>query len=270
MDYPLHSNLTSRIAQALGRAIAVGDYPPGATLPPESELVTHFGASRTVLREAVKMLTAKGLIDSRPRRGTIVKPEAEWNLADPDILSWLLHRRNVLPLMLEFVDVRLAIEPSAAMLAARNGDQEAIEEMRAAIERMRDAVVGDDDPLSADIAFHVAILKAGGNRFFWSLRYMIEVALRFSIRITNKRKADKDEMVNDHMRIFEAIAARDQQAAEAAMRSLIIDSKMLLYEAQRRNAEQAEADAMEKTRAETAGGLEEWRGEATPRRSSAR
>lgn len=257
MDLQFHSNLTVRVALALGRAIAVGDYPPGATLPPENKLVAHFGTSRTVLREAVKMLTAKGLVDSRPRRGTIVKPETEWNLADPDILSWLLHRKNVLPLILEFVDVRLAIEPSAATLAARNGDEESIEEMKVAIERMRSAINGEDDLLSADIAFHVAILKASGNRFFWSLRYMVEVALRFSIRITNKRKIDKDAMIDDHNRILEAITARDQQAAETAMRSLIIESKMLLYEAQRRNAESATADALGKdyqpTLAEKAG-----------------
>lgn len=231
-----------RVALALGRAIAVGEYPPGATLPPENELVGQFGTSRTVLREAVKMLTAKGLIDARPRRGTVVKPETEWNLADPDILSWLLHRKNVLPLILEFADVRLAIEPAAASLAARHADESAIAEMQKALSRMRDAVTGDDDPLTADIAFHVAILKGSGNRFFWSLRYMVEVALRFSIRMTNQRKSDKRGTVDDHHRIFEAIIARDQHAAEASMRALVMEAKMLLYEAQRRNAD-ADADA---------------------------
>lgn len=239
MDLQFHNNLTVRVALALGRAIAVGEYPPGATLPSETELVAQFGTSRTVLREAVKMLTAKGLVDARPRRGTIVKPESEWNLADPDILSWLLHRKNVLPLILEFADVRLAIEPAAAALAARCADRKAIDEIRAALRRMRDSVKGEDDLLASDIAFHVAILKAGGNRFFWSLRYMVEVALRFSIRITNKRKVDKDAMVDDHNRILEAIVARDQQAAETAMRSLIIESKMLLYEYQNKTGSEA-------------------------------
>jgi DNA-binding FadR family transcriptional regulator len=232
-----------RVFFSLGRAIAIGEYPPGTTLPPENLLVGQFGTSRTVLREAVKMLTAKGLIDARPRRGTIVKPETEWNLADPDILSWLLHRKNVLPLILEFADVRLAIEPAGASLAARHANQESIAEMHKALERMRDAVTGDDDPLSSDIAFHVAILKGSGNRFFWSLRYMVEVALRFSIRMTNQRKDDKRANVDDHHRILEAIIARDQQAAEASMRALVMEAKMLLYEAQRRNSNDSQADS---------------------------
>lgn len=247
LDQQFHSNLTLRVAMALGRAIAVGDYPPGATLPPENMLVEQFAASRTVLREAVKMLTAKGLVDARPRRGTVVKPESEWNLADPDILSWLLHRKNVLPLILEFAEVRLAIEPAAAALAARSADDAARAEMKTALARMRAALDGDDDPLASDIAFHVAILKGGGNRFFWSLRYMVEVALRFSIRMTNQSKTDKRATVADHDRILEAILARDQQAAEASMRALVIESKMLLYEAQRNNldrdGEGAVADA---------------------------
>lgn len=245
MELLRHSNLTMRVAAALGRAIAVGDYAPGTTLPAESELVAQFGTSRTVLREAVKMLTAKGLVDARPRRGTIVKPETEWNLADPDILSWLLHRKNVLPLILEFAEARLAIEPAAAGLAARRADDHAISEMHKSLERMRDSVTGNDDPLSADIAFHVAILKGSGNRFFWSLRFMVEVALRFSIRVTDQRTRDKHANVEDHNRILEAIVAGDQQTAEASMRSLIIEAKMLLYEAQARHAGAAAAESRE-------------------------
>jgi hypothetical protein len=80
--------------------------------------VAALGLSRTVVREAVKMLAAKGLVNTRPRRGTIV-PESHWNLADPDALDSLSHRKNVLPLILEFADVRMAIEPAAASLAAR-------------------------------------------------------------------------------------------------------------------------------------------------------
>lgn len=242
MELQVHSNLTMRVASALGRSIAVGEYPTGTTLPAENVLVAEFGTSRTVLREAVKMLTAKGLLDARPRRGTIVKPETEWNLADPDILSWLLHRKNVLPLILEFAEVRLAIEPAAAALAARRADDAAITEMHNAIAQMRDSVTGDADPLSSDIAFHVALLKSSGNRFFWSLRFMVEVALRFSIRVTDQRTEDKRANVEDHNRILEAIIAGDQQTAEASMRSLILEAKTLLYEAQARHATNASAE----------------------------
>jgi DNA-binding FadR family transcriptional regulator len=231
MNKRKHTNLTHQVSAALGRRIAVGEHPPGIALPPEDELVREFGTSRTVIREAVKMLSAKGLVNTRPRRGTIVLPESDWNLADPDILDWLLHRKNVVPLILEFAEIRLAIEPAAAALAARVADDDARAEMMAAIGRMKDAAIGEDDPLDADIAFHVAILSAARNRFFWSLRFMIEVALRFSIRITNQRKGVERASVDDHERILDAILAGDQQAAEASMRSLILESKMLLYSA---------------------------------------
>ena len=86
------NTLSDQVADALGRSIASGERAPGSFLPTEAELLEEFGTSRTVLREAVKMLTAKGLIDTRPRRGTMVKPETEWNLADPDIfgMNWLV------------------------------------------------------------------------------------------------------------------------------------------------------------------------------------
>lgn len=232
-----HQNLTMSVSQAIGQAIATGAYPPGTSLPPEKDLVVEFNASRTVLREAVKMLAAKGLVDTRPRRGTMVKPEGDWNLADPDLLGWLLHRRNVLPLILEFADVRLAIEPAAAALAARVGDTHTVEEMQNALQRMIDAESGNDDSLEADIAFHVAILKGSGNRFFWSLRYMVEVALRFSIRITNMRKHGQGPSIAAHNRVLQAIKAGDQQAAESAIRSLIVESKTLLYEAREKDGD---------------------------------
>jgi DNA-binding FadR family transcriptional regulator len=96
---------------------------------------------------------------------------------------------------------------------------------------MRDAAAGEDDPLDADIAFHISILRGARNRFFWSLRFMVEVALRFSIRISNQTKGVDRGSVDDHERILDAIVAGDQQAAEASMRSLILESKMLLYRA---------------------------------------
>lgn len=222
------TNLAHQVMSDLGRQIAIGDFLPGIALPPEDDLVVSLGISRTVVREAVKMLAAKGLVDTRPRRGTIVLPESQWNLADPDILDWLLHRKSVLPLILEFAEVRLAIEPAAAGLAARVADDAAIAELEGAIAGMRDASLGHVDPLDADIAFHVAVLRAGRNRFFYSLRFMIEVALRFSIRLSNSSKGVALASADDHARILDAIAAHDAAAAEREMRALIQESKDLL------------------------------------------
>ena len=231
MDRRKHTNLAHQVLNELGRRIAIGEHAPGIALPPEGDLIREFGTSRTVIREAVKMLMAKGLVSTRPRRGTIVLPESNWNLADPDILDWLLHRRNVLPLILEFVEIRLAIEPVAAALAARAVDASLLDGIRDGIRRMQDAANGDDDPLDADIAFHVAILHATRNRFFYSLRYMIEVALRFSIRISNQVKGVSLASIEEHERILAAISAGDAVLAESRMRTLILDARAFLERA---------------------------------------
>ena len=224
-------NFTRHIVQSLGKAIALGEHPQGLPLKPEAELCAYFDASRTVLREAVKMLTAKGMLDARPRRGTIVLPESQWNLSDPYILNWLLDRKGSLPLIAEFVDMRLAIEPAAAGLAALNMSEENRVTLHHAIGRMEAAARGEDDHLDADIAFHVGILEASGNRFFWNMRHTIEVALRFSIRITNRFKGVDRASVKDHQDILDFILAGDNVAAEAQMRSLLVEAKALVNEA---------------------------------------
>src|ERR1700733_10017182 len=150
-------NLTYTIAQNLGIAIVTGGYSADNPIPIEAELCRQYSASRTVLREAVKMLTAKGLLGSRPRVGTGVQPEENWNLLDPDVLGWLLERKFSPALLIEFTELRLAVEPGAAALAARVAGAEEKAAIRSAIERMQAADSGDDDPLDSDIAFHVAV-----------------------------------------------------------------------------------------------------------------
>lgn len=221
-------NFTRHIVQSLGKSIALGEYPQGQPLKAEAELCEEFDASRTVLREAVKMLTAKGMLDARPRRGTIVLPESQWNLSDPEILNWLLDRKGSLPIISEFADMRLAIEPAAAGLAASNLTAENRKTLINAIDRMKAAAKGEDDHLDSDIAFHVGILEASGNRFFWNMRHTIEVALRFSIRITNRRKGVERASVDDHQRILDFILNADPEGAENEMRTLLGEAKMLL------------------------------------------
>lgn len=224
-------NFTRHIVQSLGKAIALGEHPQGQPLQAESLLCESFDASRTVLREAVKMLTAKGMLDARPRRGTVVLPESQWNLSDPDILNWILARKGSLPIISEFVDMRLAIEPAATGLAALNLTDDNKVSLQNAIGRMEAAARGEDDHLDADIAFHVGILEASGNRFFWNMRHTIEVALRFSIRMTNRFKGVERASVDEHQRILDFILAGNQQAAEAEMRKLLIEAKTLINNA---------------------------------------
>lgn len=224
------SNLTDHVAATLGRAIVSGDYAPGAVFQ-VNDLCKTFNASRTVMREAVKALTAKGLVISRASIGSIVRDEAAWNLSDPDVLQWLLHAKGArLPLIREFNDFRIAIEPTAAALAAQRGDAEAITRIFAALDRMRAAERGEDDSLDADVKFHVAILQASGNRFFINMRHTIDAALRISIRVTNRQKSVAVASAADHARIADAIRAGDADGARQAMLTLLVEARRLLKE----------------------------------------
>ena len=214
-------SFTHSLVESLGQAIVTGDYAESG-FPNEGELSKQFGASRTVTREAVKMLTAKGLLSARPRHGTVVEPETEWNLLDPDVLRWLLERKFSLRLLAEFTEMRLGIEPAAAALAARNADQAGLDGIRKALDRMKSAAEGEDDPLAADIAFHVAILNATKNPFYRDLHELVNTALRISIRFTNRIKG-RTASIPSHEDVATAILARDAVAAQAAMQVIIVD-----------------------------------------------
>lgn len=226
-------NLTYRIVHALGVAIVSGTYTAKNPFPIEAELCTQYGASRSVLREAVKMLTAKGLLSARPRQGTWVQPEESWNLLDPDVLRWLLERKPSYALLREFAQVRLAVEPKAAALAATVATTEMKCAIATAIEQMMEADRNEEDLLPSDIAFHIAILRASGNRFFSQLSGITESTLRTSIRMQNQYKGVRRASVSDHKNISDAILAGDAAAAEEAARSLIQEALDLINKADR-------------------------------------
>lgn len=217
----LGRNLTYGMLDSLGRAIVTGRYEQHP-FPTEAQLAQAHGVSRSVTREAVKMLTAKGLLSARPRQGTIVQPAEMWNLFDTDVLRWLLERKFSVDLLRQFNQLRIAIEPEAAALAARFAGEEDLRGIDAGLARMIAAEQGHDEPLDADIAFHVAIMKASKNPFYAQLRDVVTTALRTSIRFTNRIKG-RTASVADHEAVRDAIAARDMQAARAAMRHLIGD-----------------------------------------------
>lgn len=224
------------IVQDLGVAIVTGAY-ADRPFPGEFELAHRFQASRSVVREAVKMLTAKGLLRARPRQGTWIQAEEFWNLQDPDVLRWMLQRRFSLPLLIEFTEVRLGIEPAAAALAAVSATRTQSARIAEAIERMYAAGRGEDDSLESDIAFHSAVLKATGNRFYAQQCELIETALRFSIRQTNSYKGVSLASIEDHRRVADAIFAGDAAGAEAAMRYLVQEALGLMQAALARNVE---------------------------------
>ncbi len=229
-------NLTYSIANHIGIAIVTGVYSKDNPIPIEADLSKEYGASRPVLREAVKMLTAKGLLGARPRRGTWVQPEAHWNLLDPDVLGWLLQRKFSTALLIEFTELRLAVEPAAAMLAARTAGAAEKAALSAAIERMQAAERGDDDPLESDIAFHVAVLQASRNRFYAQLTGFSATALRFSIRMTNRYKGVRLASVAVHKKVSDAILAGKPAAAGDAMRRLIQEALRIMKKRQAESA----------------------------------
>jgi len=222
-------SLTFQIVQDLGLAVVTGKYTATCPFPIEAELCKQYGASRSIVRESVKMLTAKGLLEARAGQGTRVQLEENWNLLDPDVLRWLLDRKYTPALLIEFNQVRLAVEPKAAAFAAANAP---VKDKLAIHEAIRQMMVATDDSseasLAADIAFHVAVLRASGNRFFAQLRELIESTLRFSIRATNSYKGVSRASIADHKKVSDAIMAGDAERAEAAMRELIEEALDLI------------------------------------------
>jgi DNA-binding FadR family transcriptional regulator len=236
-------NLTYGIAEDLGISIVTGNFSDGQPFPVEAELCKIYGVSRSILREAVKMLTAKGLLDSRPRQGTTVQAESRWNLLDPDVLRWMLERKFSFSLLTEFTQVRLAIEPKAAAMAAIAASPSEKARVRDAVQAMIEAERLEEDPLEPDIAFHLAVLRASGNKFFMQLGELIDTALRFSIRMTNRQTGVRS--VSEHKVVCDAIVAGNAKRAENAMKELI--------EAVRDQIVKAEIAAMPRAKGDRAG-----------------
>lgn len=222
-------NLTYALLDAVGKAIVTGQY-DAVAFPTEADLAQQHAVSRSVTREAVKMLTAKGLLAARPRKGTTVQPPRSWNLFDPDVLRWMLERKFSLDLLRQFTELRIAIEPMAATMAARAANADAIARIEAGYQRMVAAEAGNDDPLEADIAFHIAILEASANPFYAQFRDVVTTALRTSIRFTNRFNG-RTASLPQHRAVLTAIEAGDPEMAGAAMASLIEDVMALITSA---------------------------------------
>jgi DNA-binding FadR family transcriptional regulator len=228
MRTPDGRNLTNGLRETLGRAIVGGAFEAG--FPTEAELSRQHGLSRSVTREAVKMLTAKGLLSARPKVGTLVEPSERWNLLDPDVLRWLLERKFSLDLLRQFSELRLAIEPTAAALAARFPQGAGITAIEAGFARMERAAAGEDDVLEADIQFHIAILHAARNPFFGQFEELVRTALNTSIQFTNQFSGHTAN-VAQHREVLEAIRSGHGELARTTMFRLIDDVLALIRQA---------------------------------------
>jgi DNA-binding FadR family transcriptional regulator len=212
-------SLTFSMLNSVGRAIVVGEFAE-RPFPTEAVLAKQYGLSRSVTREAIKMLCAKGLLSARPRKGTAIQPVTRWNLLDTDVLRWMLDRKFSPDLLREFSELRIAIEPEAAAMAALRATPSDLAAIDQGLARMQAADEGLDDTLEADIAFHIAILRASKNPFFQQFRDMVSTALQTSIRFTNRLRG-RSASVSDHATVRDAIQKRDPDAARTAMRTLI-------------------------------------------------
>ncbi|MBD1389044.1 FadR family transcriptional regulator [Neiella sp. HB171785] len=223
-------NLSQRMTDELGKAIVAGKYSAEAGLPTEAMLCEEYGISRTAVREAVKMLSAKGLISSRPRQGIRLEPAEKWNMYDTSVLRWLLESSPSLRVLKEFLQMRLAIEPQAAALAAQHGDAVAVDAIGDAAQRMLDAAADPAvDLMTADLDFHTSILRASGNRFFFQLRDFVSTALNVSIQHTTPAKGNVLSIAQDHYKIYEAIRSGQAERAKNLMTHLI-DEAMVFIE----------------------------------------
>ena len=203
----------SQVAGDLGSRIVGGRYPAGATLPPEADLLAEFTVSRPVLREAIKSLESKGMLEARQRRGTSVLPRSRWNLLDPDVLGWIA-RSGVDPQMLiRLTEVRMIVEPGACALAAETGSDEGLRPVEEAWQRMVAHVDHPQRFIDADCDFHLALLMAGGNEYLAAIGTVISAALTVSLERTNPTPASNVAALPLHKRILDALLRRDGSGA---------------------------------------------------------
>jgi len=224
-DLAFERNIYSQLAGRLGEEIVAGFYPAGALLPNAQDMCARFSVSRTALREAYSILSAKALIVARPKIGTRVRPKSEWNLLDPEVLAWHLAATPSEHLVDELFALRQLVEPPAAALAASARSRDTIQRIADAYGRMEQFKNGEGDLIGADLDFHMAILEASGNRFLAALGGLIHTALECTFRLSWRGAAAiQDNRLYQHRAVFEAIRDGDPASANKRMADLLRDS----------------------------------------------
>ena len=218
-------NLHGQIANELGLSIVRGLHKPGSVLPNEENLSKKLNVSRTVLREAVRSLAAKGMVKSRPRTGTRVCERSNWNMLDPDILTWLVNVGPIEDVAGKLYEMRRIIEPAAASLAATHRSKDCIAALETAYRDMKEAGDVIEDGHEPDLRFHVTILLATENPFLASFGALIETGLIAAFRISKSFPGAPQEFLPHHLTVLEAIRAGDSAGAHSAMSQLIRDAQ---------------------------------------------
>lgn len=217
-------SLHHQVIHELGRSIVSGELAPGKSLPRTDILAECMNVSRAALREAMKVLSAKGLIESRQKTGTRVREEIHWNQLDADVLAWRCASMPTEGFIDNLVEMREIIEPAAAVNAARRRTDAQLEAIEIAYQAM--AAAGDIEAWTvADMAFHEAVLQATNNELLTSLFWVIETALSSYFVLSASHSANFRNALPQHFKVYEAIRRRKPEVARQAMNELVSDSR---------------------------------------------
>ena len=218
-------NIHTSLAGKLGREIVGGLYLPGSLLPNAAAMCARFSVSRTALREAYSVLTAKAMIVARPKIGTRVRPKTDWNMLDPEVLSWHLQSTPTESFVAELFVLRQMVEPEATALAARAHSRATIDRIADAYRRMEQFKDGAGDLIGADLDFHMGILEAAGNHFLTALGGLIRTSLECTFELSWEGASRiQDDRLHQHQGILEAIRDSSPELAKIRMTELLSDS----------------------------------------------
>jgi DNA-binding FadR family transcriptional regulator len=214
-------NVHGNTVDHLGEAILAGRYAPGASIPPEPLLCEELGVSRTVVREAVKSLIAKGLVTSGPKVGTKVLPSEHWNWFDPDVIVWQSKAGLTPEFLRDLQDLRRVVEPAAVRMAAERATAAEIAEIESAFQGMKRAVEEGGDYVAHDLRFHQGLLRASGNRMLVQMSKALGALLRTSFELSTSRKDGPRNSLPLHRAVLDAVIAHNPARAEKAVQVLI-------------------------------------------------
>ncbi len=215
------ARLHSVIARQLGIQIVSGAYQPGDLLDTEIAFSEQLNVSRSAYREAVRILSAKGLVESRPKTGTRISPRADWRLLDPEVLAWFFESEPSHDFVSGIFELRMIVEPQAAALAAQRRGAQDLSRMRRALQEMGRLTLVEEAGRAADREFHNAVLEATRNPALFALASSIGAAVRWTTIYKKRHLALPRDPMPEHWSVFEAIANGDAAAARDAMEALV-------------------------------------------------
>ncbi|WP_329560456.1 FadR/GntR family transcriptional regulator [Kitasatospora sp. NBC_01266] len=226
MNHPVRG-LHGQAVEVIGAQIIGGAYAPGDSLYPD-QLERELGVSKTVVREALRVLASKGLIDSRQKRGTFVRPRTDWNLLDSDLLRWQGLGTPDETFLDNLGEVRAIVEPAGARLAAERRDESDLAALQDALERMAAAGSDAHAAVEADLAFHRALLAAAHNELLTRMEVVIEAGLRVRDHIVHGADQSADA-VPAHRAVLDAVRAQQPEAAARAVQDLLTQAAADLH-----------------------------------------